>query len=323
VSRLEARDGEPVWRRIDTLRLPVIAAPMFLVSGPGLVVASCRAGVIGSFPTAYARSPEMLAAWLETITGELAESPSAAPWSANLIVHPTNSRVDPDLDLLVRHRTPIVIASVGNPARIVARVHDYGGLVFSDVATITHARKAAQSGVDALILLCGGAGGHTGWLNPFAFVPAVREFFDKPIILAGSIADGAAIRAAIELGADLAYVGTRFIATEESDAVADYRDLVVASTADDIVLTSEVSGLPANWLRGSLTRLGFKGVSQERASDFSADANFKAWRDIWGAGHGVGSVKRVVRVDQVVAELGMEFRERPASRIRRPSNAAQ
>ena len=163
---------------IASLRLPVIAAPMFLVSGARLVVAACRAGVIGSFPTAYARTTGMLDEWLRTITDELAkdaaENRSCVPWSANLIVHPTNSRVDADLDLLVQYQAPIVIASVGNPSRIVARVHDYGGLVFADVATLTHARKAAQGGVDALILLCGGAGGHTGWINPFAFVPAVR-----------------------------------------------------------------------------------------------------------------------------------------------------
>jgi len=302
---------------IASLRLPVIAAPMFLVSGAPLVVAACRAGVIGSFPTAYARTADMLEEWLRTITEEFARDAAehrwCAPWSANLIVHPTNSRADADLDLLVRYQAPIVIASVGNPARIVARVHEYGGLVFSDVATLTHARKAAQSGVDALILLCGGAGGHTGWINPFAFVPAVREFFEKPIVLAGAISSGAAIRAALELGADLVYMGTRFIATHESDASTEYRNLVVASTVDDIVLTSEVSGLPANWLRGSLQRLGFKGEKKERAGAFSADENFKAWRDIWGAGHGIGSVKRISTLGEVVGELEAEFRERGGS----------
>ena len=299
---------------IASLRLPVIAAPMFLVSGARLVVAACRAGVIGSFPTAYARTTDMLDEWLRTITDELAKAAEddrwCVPWSANLIVHPTNSRVDADLDLLVQYQAPIVIASVGNPARIVARVHDYGGLVFADVATLTHARKAAQSGVDALILLCGGAGGHTGWINPFAFVPAVREFFNKPIILAGAISGGAAIRAALELGADLVYMGTRFIATHESDASTEYRNLVVSSTVDDIVLSSEVSGLPANWLRTSLQRLGFKGEKQERSSVFSADENFKAWRDIWAAGHGIGSVKRISTLGEVVSELEAEFHHR-------------
>ncbi|HKZ74199.1 MAG TPA: nitronate monooxygenase [Steroidobacteraceae bacterium] len=312
--------NDPATRRLQHviagLRLPVIAAPMFLVSGARLVLAACREGVIGSFPTAYARTTEMLEAWLRTITEELARDAAAgrpcAPWSANLIVHPTNSRAAADLELLVQYRAPIVIASVGNPSRIVARVHDYGGLVFSDIATLAHARKAAQSGVDALILLCGGSGGHTGWMNPFAFVPAVREFFDKPIILAGSITDGAAIRAALELGANLAYVGTRFIATQESDASMEYRNLVVSSTADDIVLSSEVSGLPANWLRGSLEKLGFKGERQEPSRSFSADANFKAWRDIWAAGHGVGSVKRVATVSEVIAELEAEFHRRRA-----------
>jgi nitronate monooxygenase len=291
---------------IVRLRLPVIAAPMFLVSGPRLVVAACRAGIIGSFPSAYARTTQMLDEWLRIITSEL-NATTAAPWAANLIVHPTNSRVDADLDLLVQYRAPVVIASVGNPARIVDRVHAYGGVVLSDIATLAHARKAADSGVDGLILLCGGAGGHTGMLNPFAFLPAVRRFFDKPIILAGSISNGAAIRAAIELGADLAYIGTRFIATVESDASDEYRNLVVASCADDIVLTSEVSGLPANWLRGSLDRLGIAGVKRERSASFSADANFKAWRDVWAAGHGVGETTKIGAVAEVVAELEAEF----------------
>jgi nitronate monooxygenase len=309
--------AERLKHLIAGLRLPAIAAPMFLVSGTRLVVAACQEGIIGSFPTAYARTVQMLEDWLRAITQELTKASEAgrwcAPWSANLIVHPTNSRADADLDLLVRYRAPIVIASVGNPSRIVSRVHDYGGLVFSDVATLAHARKAAQSGVDALILLCGGSGGHTGWMNPFAFVPAVREFFDKPIVLAGSVSDGQAMRAALELGADLAYVGTRFIATRESDASDEYRDLVVASSADDIVLTSEVSGLPANWLKGSLERLGFKGVHKEPSSSFSADANFKAWRDVWAAGHGVGSIKRISTVAEVVAELEGGFRRRTAN----------
>ncbi|MET0987353.1 MAG: nitronate monooxygenase [Steroidobacteraceae bacterium] len=310
----QSSSGEPGQRLrkiIASLRLPVIAAPMFLVSGARLVVAACRAGIIGSFPTAYARTTVMLEDWLRTITQDLgadaAAGHTAAPWAANLIVHPTNSRVDADLDLLAQYRAPIIVASVGNPARIVDRVHHYGGVVLSDIATLAHARKAADSGVDGLILLCGGAGGHTGSLNPFAFLPAVRRFFDKPIILAGALSTGSAIRAALEVGADLAYIGTRFIATTESDASDEYRKLVVASTADDIVLTSEVSGLPANWLRGSLERLGFKGVIQERSSSFSADANFKAWRDVWAAGHGVSEVTRITSVADVVAELEADF----------------
>lgn len=304
-----------VTAMIAALRLPIIVAPMFLVSGVRLVVAACRTGVIGSFPTAYARSSEQLEQWLTSIVAQLgaasvatASAASGAPWSANLIVHPTNSRADADFALLVKYRAPVVIASVGNPARYIEPVHDYGGVVFSDVASVEHARKAARSGVDGLILLCGGAGGHTGWLNPFAFVPAVREFFDKPIILAGSISDGASIRAALKLGADMAYIGTRFIATHESDAVDAYRQMVVDSSSADVVLTSEVSGLPANWLRGSLTKLGYAGTQLGRAADFSADSNFKAWRDIWGAGQGVGAVKQLQSVAQVVAELQRGYR---------------
>lgn len=299
-------------RRLPSgLRLPVIAAPMFLVSGTRLVTAACRAGVIGAFPTAYARTVGMLDDWLRDLAEEFAADAASgrplAPWAANLIVHPTNSRVDADLELLVRYRAPIVIASVGNPSRVIPRIHDYGGLVFADVATLGHARKAAAAGVDALILLSGGSGGHTGWINPFAFVPAVREFYDGLLVLAGSISSGEGIRAALALGADLAYVGTRFIATWESDASPEYRELVVASTVDDVVLSSEVSGLPANWLRGSLERLGIAGGRKERLADFSADANFRAWRDVWGAGHGVGSVRRVASVEEVVAELEAGF----------------
>lgn len=300
------------WAKISTdSRLPVIVAPMFLVSGPRLVVASCRAGLIGSFPTAYARTSEDLERWLCEIEQGLAEGLASgekpAPYAANLIVHPTNPRVDTDLDLICKHKVPVVIASVGNPSRIVERVHAYGGVVLTDIARVSHVEKAASSGVDGLILLCGGAGGHTGWINPFAFVSAVREIYDGPVILAGSIANGRSIRAAQVMGADMAYIGTRFIAASESDASEEYRNLVVSSVTDDIILTPAVTGLPANWLKGSLDRLGYTDYQNPPPGEFSAGNNVKAWRDIWGAGHAVYASKRVTAAAEIVDELEAEY----------------
>jgi nitronate monooxygenase len=308
-----SRESRLRWQEIvDGLRLPVIVAPMFLVSGTRLVLASCRAGLIGSFPTAYARTPEDLQRWLAEIERGLDAARRSgevpAPYAANLIVHPTNPRVDADLDLICAHRVPVVIASVGNPAKIVERVHDYGGVVLTDIARVSHAEKAIASGVDGLILLCAGAGGHTGWINPFAFVPAVREKFDGSIILAGSISDGRGIHAARALGADMAYVGTRFIATPESDATDEYRAMVIESVTDDIILSPAVSGLPANWLRGSLERLGYTDWKNAPPGKFSAESNFKAWRDIWGAGHGVGATRKIASTPEIVAELEADYR---------------
>jgi nitronate monooxygenase len=295
---------------IRGLRLPIVVAPMFLVSGPRLVVAACRHGLIGSFPTAYPRTLEELERWFQEIERGLVQLPAAsAPYAANLIVHPTNERMDSELDLICRHQVPIVIASVGNPARIVARVHDYGGVVLTDVARIDHARKAVDRGVDGLILLCAGAGGHTGWINPFAFVRAVRAFYDGPVILAGGIADGTSLHAAKVMGADLAYIGTRFIATAESDAKPDYQQMIIESTADDVVLTAAVSGLPANWLKRSLELTGYTDLNQAASGAFSFSEKLKAWRDVWGAGHGVGSTLSSATVEQIVLQLEREYRQ--------------
>jgi nitronate monooxygenase len=292
------------WAEIAaSLRLPIIVAPMFLVSGPRLVIAAGRAGLLGSFPTAYARTAQDLDRWLTEIKSGLGDT----PYAANLIVHPTNPRVAEDLDLICAHKVPVVIASVGNPARIVDRIHAYGGVVLTDIARVSHARKAAESGVDGLILLCAGAGGHTGWINPFAFVPAVRALYAGPLILAGAISNGAGLRAAQVLGADLAYLGTRFIATHESDAVPDYQAMIVTAETDDIILTPAVSGLPANWLRGSLERLGYTDFKNPPPGAFSAAENFKAWRDIWGAGHGVFATTATASVADVTAELEAEY----------------
>ena len=311
---MDAHDPMKKWTKIVAgLRLPVIVAPMFLVSGPSLVIAACRQGIIGSFPTAYPRTTAELARWLEEIETGLADAPAgSAPYAANLIVHQTNPRAQEDLALICEHKVPVVIASVGNPVPVIEPVHAYGGVVLTDVATISHARKAVERGVDGLILLCAGAGGHTGWINPFAFVRAVRAFYDGPVILAGGIADGIGLHAAQELGADLAYLGTRFIAAVESDASDEYRQMIVDSAADDIVLTQAVSGLPANWLKASLQRAGYTDLETPRPGGFSFSENMKAWRDVWGAGHGVGTTSAITPVAQIVAELEQEYRSAQA-----------
>jgi nitronate monooxygenase len=300
--------GERWNGMVSGLRLPILVAPMFLVSGPRLVVAAGRHGLIGSFPTAYPRTLEDLERWFQEIEHGLPQRPAgSAPYAANLIVHPTNERMEAELELICKHKVPIVIASVGNPARIVARVHEYGGVVLTDIARIDHARKAVDRGVDGLILLCAGAGGHTGWINPFAFVRAVRAFYDGPLILAGGIADGTSLHAARALGADLAYVGTRFIATAESDAKPEYQQMIVDSTADDIVLTAAVSGLPANWLKKSLELRGYTDLNQAASGGFSFSEKLKAWRDVWGAGHGVDSTMSRATVEEVVFQLEVEY----------------
>ena len=295
--------------------LPAIVAPMFLVSGPELVSACCKAGVIGSFPSINARTPELLEDWLLDIEAALAGARAAMPekpvasYAVNLIMHSSNSRRDTDLAILARHRVPLVIASVGNPEPAVGAIHGYGGKVFCDVATVKHARRAIEAGVDGLILLCAGAGGHSGWINPFAFLREVRDFFDGPLILAGGITDGRAIRAAQLLGADGVYMGTRFLAAQESLASADYKATLTTSSADDIVLTTAVSGLPGNFLRSSLERYGLHsehgGIQAFRIPDGESEG--KRWRDIWSAGHGVGAVRTVEPAAAIVQALVEEF----------------
>ena len=297
--------------------VPVIVAPMFLISGPELVTACCKAGVIGSFPSINARTPELLEDWLVDIETSLAAARAAkpeqivAPYAVNLIMHASNSRRDTDLAILVRHRVPLVIASVGNPGPAVRAIHDYGGKVYCDVATVKHARRAIEAGVDGLILLCAGAGGHTGWINPFAFLREVRSFFDGPVVLAGGITDGRAIRAAQLLGADGVYMGTRFLAAQESLASEDYKRTLAASSADDIVLTTAVTGMPGNFLRSSLERYG---LYPEHDNDQifripGQESEGKRWRDIWSAGHGVGTVRTVEPAAEIVRTLIKEFNQ--------------
>ncbi len=307
------------FERLESLKsrlvVPVFAAPMFLVSGPELVIACCRAGVVGSFPTLNARPLAELERWFEIINGELAAARSRgenpAPWAANLIVHRSNPRAEDDLALVLRHRPEIVITALGTPAAVVAAVHDYGGLVFADVSSVTFAGKAVAAGVDGLVLISAGAGGHTGTLTPFAFVPAVREFFDGPLVVGGGIANGHGVRAVEVLGADFAYVGTRFIATAESQADARYKRMLVDSTEEDLLLTAHFTGVPANYLKPSIEAAGLNpaelGVRAERKFDHRGSDEAKAWRDIWAAGQGVRQVKDAPPVAELVDSLRREY----------------
>ncbi|WP_291864837.1 nitronate monooxygenase [Bradyrhizobium sp.] len=313
---------DPLARFRGRLRLPLIAAPMFLVSGVDLVTAACRNGVIGSFPTVNCRSPEQLDDWLGEIEQRLQRQSDesgkpAAPICPNLIVHRSNARLEADLQVLLRHTPEIVITSVGSPAPVLAALHDAGALVFADVASLRHAERAVASGADGLVLLTAGAGGQTGWLNPFVFVRAVRAFFDGPIVLAGGIGDGHALRAAQALGCDLAYMGTKFIATTESMADPRYKAMLVASSADDILLTTAFTGLQTNMLRPSIAAAGLDpdDLPRRGAIDIGKDIDIGArdnrparWRDIWSAGHSTSGVTGVLSVDDLVARTMAEYR---------------
>ena len=295
---------------------------MFLVSGVELVTAACRNGVIGSFPTVNCRSPEQLDGWLGEIEERLQRhcdetGKAAAPVCPNLIVHRSNARLEADLKVLLRHRPELVITSVGSPAPVLAALHDAGALVFADVASIRHAERAVAAGADGLVLLTAGAGGQTGWLNPFVFVRAVRAFFDGPVVLAGGIGDGQSLRAAQALGCDLAYMGTKFIATAESMADARYKAMLVTSSADDILLTTAFTGLQTNMLRPSIAAAGLDpdDLPQRGAIDIGKDIDIGArenrparWRDIWSAGHSTSGVTGVLSVDDLVAQTMAEYR---------------
>lgn len=291
------------------LSLPAIAAPMFLVSGPDLVVASCRAGIVGSFPSLNQRTTEGFASWLEEIKRRLA--PEDAPYGVNLVIHRTNPRYRADLEICEQYRVPVIITSFGALADVADRVHSYGGVVFHDVTNIRHARKAADAGVDGLILVCAGAGGHAGVINPFAFINEVRAFFAKTIVLAGCISDGRAIAAARMMGADLVYIGTRFIAAAESMASTSYKSMLCGSEAADIVYTSAISGVPASFLRGSLISAGLDpdNLPEKKVINVGKelDTEAKLWRDIWSAGQGVGSITDIPTAAELVARLGMDY----------------
>ena len=298
------------------LKLPVVVAPMFLVSGPELVVAACRAGTIGSFPAPNARTIDDFESWLERITSELAllrkQQVAGATdiWAQNLIVHSTYERLDAELALLQKYRPPIVITALGSPARVIDAVHDYGGLVIADVNSVALARKAAAAGADGLALVAAGAGGHTGQMAGFSFVPAVREFFDGVLILAGGIGDGRAIRAAEILGAELSYMGTRFIATEESRAFAPYKQMVLDSEFTDLVLSNSFTGAHAYYLRQSIINAGLDpdNLRQKGGMDLTgSETKVKAWKDIWSAGQGIGTIHELEPLAKVIEQLHAEY----------------
>jgi nitronate monooxygenase len=288
---------------------------MLRVSGPDLVIAACRAGVIGAFPTANARSVDELDGWLMTIATMLAqENAPAAPYCPNLIIR--QSRFKDDLACLVRHKVELVITSVGSPAAAVEPLHDVGCLVFADIASLRHAEKAIEAGADGLILLSAGAGGQTGWVNPFAFVRAVRAMFDGPVVLAGGLTDGVSLAAARLLGCDLAYMGTRFIATNESMASSSYRQMLVDSTLDDVLLTKAVTGLDASMLRPSIVAAGLdplnldESVSEARAREkFGGNSGDgpKRWSEIWSAGHSVSGVHSVTGAADLINEIAGQY----------------
>lgn len=296
-------------------RLPVIVAPMFLVSGPELVVASCEEGMTGTFPTQNARTIDELRHWLDTIAARLALRRQAGlepgPWGVSMIVHPSYERFPGELELMAEYRPDIVVTALGSPKRVLDTVHGYGGLVYADVMSVEHARKAADAGADGLVLVCGGAGGHTGAYNPFAFLGEVRRFFKGSIILGGAISDGRGVRAAQVLGADAVYMGTRFIACPESQVNADYRAMLLRAGIGDVVNTKAVTGVACSWLKESLAASGFDDASlaAQGKIDFSdVHAGHKPWKNIYGAGQGVGFVDRVATVREVADQLYGEYR---------------
>ncbi|HME09316.1 MAG TPA: nitronate monooxygenase family protein [Bryobacteraceae bacterium] len=296
------------WK--DRLTVPAIAAPMFLVSGPDLVVETCRAGLVGAFPALNQRTSEGYEAWLMEIEDRLAGG-KAAPYGVNLIVHKTNPRLQQDLEITVKHRVPLVITSLGAVKDVVDAIHSYGGSVFHDVIHMHHARKAAEAGVDGLIPVCAGAGGHAGTLNPFAFLAEIREFFDKTLILSGCITNGRQIAAARLLGADLAYLGTRFIATRESMAPPAYKQMILESAAKDILYTAAVSGVAANFLRPSLVAAGADpdNLPAHAKMDFGSDREARAWKDVWSAGQGVGDIRDIPAAHELCKRLIREYNE--------------
>ena len=301
------------------LRLPLIGAPMFIVSRPALVIAQCTSGIVGSFPALNARPQQTLADWIVEIKDALGqyqeEHPShpVAPFAVNQIVHKSNERLYADMETCVRHEVPIVITSLRPPEDVVNAVHEYGGLVFHDVISLRHARKAMQQGVDGIIAVCAGAGGHAGQLSPFALIKEIRREFDGTLILSGCMSNGGDILAAQAMGADLAYMGTRFIATEEGHATPDYKKMIVDSKAADIVYSSLFSGIHGNYLKGSVANAGFDPdglpTGDSSSMDFSQQEQnaAKAWRDIWSAGQGAGGVDEVLPAAELIVRIEKEY----------------
>ena len=305
----------------DNISMPVIGAPLFLVSGPELVIAQCKAGIIGSFPALNARPQHVLDEWIVRIKTELAEyqeqNPDAkvAPFAVNQICHGSNDRLMQDMETCVKHEVPIIITSLRPPSEVVEAAHSYGGLVFHDVISVRHAQKAAEQGVDGLILVCAGAGGHAGALSPFALLREVKQWFDGTLILSGSIGDGHSVASAIALGADFAYLGTRFIATEEANAEPEYKKMLEESAAKDIVYSSLFTGVLGNYLKPSIENAGMDPENlpdaDKTSMNFGSGGNTdsKAWKDIWGSGQGIGGIQDSPTVSELVGRLKKEYEE--------------
>jgi nitronate monooxygenase len=303
------------------LSLPVIGSPLFIASGPELVIEQCKAGIVGSFPALNARPQHVLDEWLTRIRRELdahaAANPGAkvAPFAVNQIAHASNDRLAQDMATCVQHKVPIIITSLRPPREIVDAVHGYGGLVFHDVINVRHARKAVEQGVDGVIVVCAGAGGHAGVGSPFALVREIREFFSGTLILAGAMSSGADVLAAQVIGADMAYIGTRFLATTEANAMPEYKQMIVESSSDDVVYSSLFTGVKGNYLRGSVAAAGLDPDNMPEADktsmNFGSGGNMekKAWRDIWSAGQGVGNIHEVRPVREVIARMAEEYND--------------
>ena len=311
------------------LSIPVIGSPLFLVSGPELVIAQCKAGIVGSFPALNARPQHVLGEWIVRIKTELAEYQAAdpdakvAPFAVNQICHGSNDRLMDDMQTCVEHEVPIIITSLRPPAELVEAAHSYGGLVFHDVISVRHAKKAAEQGVDGLILVCAGAGGHAGALSPFALVREVKEWFDGTIILSGSIGDGYSVASSLALGADLAYMGTRFIATEEANADIGYKKMLEESAASDIVYSSLFTGVHGNYLKPSIDKAGLDSNNLPEADKSSmnfgsgGNTDAKAWKDIWGSGQGIGGIVDSPPVQELVDRIQSEYEEATQEFIRK------
>ena len=305
----------------DNISIPVIGAPLFLISVPDLVIAQCKAGIIGSFPALNARPQHVLEEWIVRIKTELREyqeqnpDKKVAPFAVNQICHGSNDRLQGDMEICVKHEVPIIITSLRPPAEVVEGAHSYGGLVFHDVINVRHAKKAADMGVDGLILVCAGAGGHAGALSPFALLREVKSWFDGTIILSGSIGDGYSVASALALGADFAYLGTRFIATHEANAEPEYKQMLIESSANDIVYSNLFTGVLGNYLKPSIENSGLDPnnlpTADKSAMNFGSGGNTdsKAWKDIWGSGQGIGLIEDAPTVKELVDRLKSEFSE--------------
>ncbi|MDB2450880.1 nitronate monooxygenase family protein [Gammaproteobacteria bacterium] len=305
----------------NNLSIPVIGSPLFLVSGPELVIAQCKAGIIGSFPALNARPQHVLGEWIVRIKTELAEyqaqnpDKKVAPFAVNQICHGSNDRLMDDMATCVEHEVPIIITSLRPPAELVEAAHSYGGLVYHDVINVRHAKKAAEQGVDGLILVCAGAGGHAGALSPFALLREVKEWFDGTVILSGSIGDGYSVASSLALGADFAYMGTRFIATKEANADQGYKEMLIESAADDIVYSNLFTGVSGNYLKPSIKNAGLDPnnlpEADKSAMNFGSGGNTdaKAWKDIWGSGQGIGGIKDDPSVGDLVERIIEEYNQ--------------